>query len=418
MKKWLTISCIVAILSVTGCGGMSRMKMATTPAPTTPTYITNDVDERIVQANNKFGLMLYQELLKSEKRNGNKVISPLSIETALVMTYNGVDAETKKAMEDVLRIKGLTLQDINMGNEVLKYVLEHADPSVVLSIANSLWAKEGKEFHKTFLENNRTYYDAEVTSLDLTAPGTPDQINKWVREKTNGKIEKIVEGPIDPLTVLFLINAIYFKGEWARPFQENATSDGEFVIPDGSTIQVPMMSQSGEFEYKAGEGYQAVRMPYGKGTIRMVIYLPTMESPGLGKMMSLLLSDPDQLTKGFYLEDGQLRMPRFKSEYSVSLNDALKALGMEVAFDSERANFGNMAPIPPNLYISNVQHKTFIEVNEQGTKAAAVTSVEVRAESATQPFTMDVNRPFFFTIEDGSTGTMLFMGCIENPGQE
>lgn len=394
------------------------MKMATTPAPTTPTYTTNDVDERIVQANNKFGLMLYQELLKSEKRNGNKVISPLSIETALVMTYNGADAETKKAMEDVLRIKGLTLQDINMGNEVLKYVLEHADPSVLLSIANSLWAKEGKEFHKTFLDNNRTYYDAEVTSQDLTAPGTPDQINKWVKEKTNGKIEKIVEGPIDPLTVLFLINAIYFKGEWARPFQENSTSDGEFVIPDGSTIQVPMMSQSGVFEYKAGEGYQAVRMPYGKGTIRMVIYLPTMESSGLGKMMSVLLSDPDQLTKGFHLEDGQLRMPRFKSEYSVSLNDALKALGMEVAFDSERANFGNMAPIPPNLYISNVQHKTFIEVNEQGTKAAAVTSVEVRAESATQHFTMDVNKPFFFTIEDGSTGTMLFMGCIENPGQE
>lgn len=394
------------------------MKMATTPAPTTPTYTTNDVNERIVQANNKFGLMLYQELLKSEKRNGNKVISPLSIETALVMTYNGADAETKMAMEDVLRIKGLTLQDINMGNEVLKYVLEHADPSVVLSIANSLWAKEGKEFHKTFLDNNRTYYDAELTSLDLTAPGTPDQINKWVKEKTNGKIEKIVEGPIDPLTVLFLINAIYFKGEWARPFQENATSDGEFVIPDGSTIQVPMMSQSGEFEYKAGEGYQAVRMPYGKGTIRMVIYLPTIESPGLGKMMSVLLSDPDQLTKGFHLEDGQLRMPRFKSEYSVSLNDALKALGMEVAFDSERANFGNMASIPPNLYISNVQHKTFIEVNEQGTKAAAVTSVEVRAESATQPFTMDVNRPFFFTIEEGSTGTMLFMGCMENPGQE
>lgn len=257
-----------------------------------------------------------------------------------------------------------------------------------------------------------------MTSLDLTAPGTPDQINQWVKEKTNGKIEKIVEEPIDPLTVLFLINAIYFKGEWARPFLENATSDGEFVIPDGSMIQVPMMSQSGEFEYKAEEGYQAVRIPYGKGTIRMVIYLPTVQSPSLGKMMSVLLSDPDQLTKGFHLEDGQLRMPRFKSEYSVSLNDALKALGMEVAFDSERANFGNMAPIPPNLYISNIQHKTFIEVNEQGTEAAAVTSVEVKEESATQHFTMDVNRPFFFTIEDGSTGTMLFMGCIKNPGQE
>lgn len=158
MKKWLTISCIVAILSVTGCGGMSKMKMATTPAPTTPAYTTNDVDERVVRANNKFGLMLYQELLKSEKRNGNKVISPLSIETALAMTYNGADAETKKAMEDVLRIKGLTLQDINMGNEVLKYVLEHADPSVVLSIANSLW--EGK---------NSTKHSLTTTSL-ITTP--------------------------------------------------------------------------------------------------------------------------------------------------------------------------------------------------------------------------------------------------------
>ncbi|MDQ6420461.1 serpin family protein [Paenibacillus sp. LHD-117] len=223
---------------------------------------------------------------------------------------------------------------------------------------------------------------------------------------------------MDSSTVLYLINAIYFKGEWARPFQENATSDGEFVKPDGSMIQVPMMSQSGEFEYKAGEGYQAVRIPYGKGNIRMVIYLPTAESPDLDKMMSVLLSNPDQLTKGFHFEDGELRMPRFKSEYSISLNDALKVLGMEAAFDSERANFGNMAPIPPNLYISNVQHKTFIEVNERGTEAAAVTSVEMKEESAAQRFTMDVNRPFFFTIEDGSTGTMLFMGCIENPGQE
>lgn len=394
------------------------MKGAASPTPATQMYSSDDVDKRMVQANNKFGVALFKELLLSDKLSGNKVISPLSIENALAMTYNGAEAETKAAMEEVLQLKGMTLHDINRGNQVLNDVLEHTDPSVSLSVANSLWASEGKEFHKPFLDNNRTFYDAEVTTLDLASSGAPDQINRWVKKNTNGKIEKIVEGPIDPLTVLFLINAIYFKGEWAHPFEKEATSEGEFFIPDGPAVQVPMMRQSGEYEYKMGEGYEAVRMPYGKGAMRMVIYLPTVKSPDLSKMMSVLLSDIDQMTKGFHMTDGQLRIPRFKSEYSVSLNDTLKALGMEIAFDPERANFGNMGPIKPSLYIGEVLHKTFIEVNEQGTEAAAVTSVLMQTTSARQSFSMEVNRPFFFTIEDGSTGTMLFMGSIENPDQE
>lgn len=416
MKKRLAIGCVLSLLTVTGCGGLSNTKQAATP--TELLYTSNDVDERIVQANNTFGLALFRELLKSEKPGGNKVISPLSIETALAMTYNGADGETKKAMEEALQLKGLTPQDVNKGNETLKYVLEHADPGVELSIANSLWAQEGMEFRQSFLDNNRTYYDAEVTSMDLTAEDAAKKINKWVKKNTHDKIKKITEEPIDPSTVLLLINAIYFKGEWKSPFLEEDTSDGGFAIPDGPAIQVPMMSQSGEFAYKEEEGYQAIRIPYGKGTVQMVVYLPTADRSDLGRMMSDLLSDADQLSEGFHMTNGLLRLPRFKSEYSVKLNDALTALGMEAAFDPERANFGNMAPIPPNLFINHVKHKTFIEVNEQGTEAAAITAIGMAGASApAQPFSMDVNRPFFFTIEDGSTGTLLFMGAIENPTQ-
>ncbi|WP_199621776.1 serpin family protein [Paenibacillus alkalitolerans] len=414
MRKWSTMCCICVLLTViTGCGDASAPMFGGLK----PEYSAADADTRIVTANNRFGLSLYKELFQSDG-DENVLISPLSIATALSMTYNGAAGSTKTAMEEALQLKGLTLDDINAGNRILKFVLEHTDPDVELSIANSLWAKEGMAFHKTFLDNNRTYYDAEVTSLDLTASGAPGKINSWVTEKTKGKIENIVEGPIDPLTVLFLINAIYFKGDWTDPFPENATSDGDFVTGSGASVQVPMMGREGEFEYKETDGYQAVRLPYGKETLRMVVYVPK-ESSGLDSMMfALLAADPGQLADGFAKTEGHLRMPRFKLEYKSALNDALEALGMGIAFDSEQANFENMANIPPNLYIANVLHKTFIEVNEKGAEAAAVTSVEGRAESAPANFfRMEVNRPFFFTIEDGATGSMLFMGSVTNPAK-
>lgn len=253
-----------------------------------------------------------------------------------------------------------------------------------------------------------------MESLDLQSPDAPGTINGWVKKNTNEKIEEIVK-EIDPDAILFLINAIYFKGDWTEPFEEKATKNGDFITTGGDKVQVPMMSRGGEFEYKKADGYEAVRLPYGKKGMRMVIYVP-FDVSGLSRMTSALLTDHDQLTVGFSMMEGHLSMPRFKLEYNIELKDALKALGMGAAFEPSTANFENMAPIPPVISISRVLHKTFVEVNEKGTEAAAVTAVEAVATSApTDFFQLEVNRPFFFTIEEDTTGALLFLGSVTDP---
>jgi serine protease inhibitor len=376
----------------------------------------NDNSEKVASATTEFGFELFEQVVKQHPSK-NIFVSPSSVAFALTMTYNGAAGTTQEAMARTLRFAGMDLHDVNRGHAVLKEVLENPDPQVQLEIANSLWARKGIRFRPEFLAANRSFYDAEVMVLDFRDPGSLSAINGWVNRKTKGKIDRIVDR-IDPSSILFLINAVYFKGKWTEPFDENVTREHPFTLLDGRQKSHPMMFQSGRYRYLEGEGFQAVSLPYGEGRVSMLVFLPSRDSSLHAFHTSLSRQAWDGWMTRFRYMEGDIALPRLKLDYEATLNEALKALGMAIAFDRNRANFERMCPSPPRLYIDQVKHKTFVEINEEGTEAAAVTSVEMKATAMPPPekhFTMVVDRPFFFAIRDNDTGTILFVGSIVEP---
>jgi serine protease inhibitor len=375
------------------------------------------VDNGLTAANTKFSFKLYDQILK-QRPNTNTFISPASVMLALAMTYNGADGTTRDGMARALELEGMSLDDVNRSFADLKSALASTDPKIKLNIANSLWARNGLALNSTFVERNKKNFAAEIASLNFSDPSAAQTINSWVNKNTEGKIDKIVDR-INPGDVLFLINAIYFKGQWQFEFKKENTKPDMFTVAGGGQKQVSMMSQSRPFLYYKGKGFQSVALPYGNGGVSMYVFLPD-EMRSLKEFEGELTPENwDGWMKSFRLAPGVLMLPRFKVEWESSLNDGLVALGMEEAFDPGRANFSQMTN--PNsgsgLYISNVAHKALCEVNEEGTVAAAVTSVTMTITSAPPPpFSMKVDRPFFFAIRDNQTGVILFMGSVSNPG--
>jgi serpin B len=306
----------------------------------------------------------------------------------------------------------MTPQEINAANQALQNSLQKVDPNVQVSIANSLWAKQGFSLKPEFQQTNQEYYKANITELDFMSPQAPSIINNWVSQKTQGKIERIVER-ISPEQLLFLINAIYFKGNWETPFDKSQTANQTFSLPDGTSKQHPMMSQAGSYGYYETDNFQAVSLPYGEeGALAMYIFLPDFNSNLATFLQQLTPENWNQWMQilKFRMEDGRIEIPRFKIEYEVELNSTLKALGMAGIFERSKADFSPMTD--DKVAVDSVKHKTFVEVNEEGTEAAAVTSMEV---SFCPPFQMNVDRPFFCAIQDHTTGTILFMGTIVDP---
>jgi serpin B len=236
---------------------------------------------------------------------------------------------------------------------------------------------------------------------------------------TDNRIDKIVDR-ISSETILFLINAIYFKGQWTNEFEKGKTREDDFRLADGGQKKLPMMSQSGKYNYYKGKDFQAVSLPYGTGRMSMYVFLPDKRTTLDQFERDLTVENWENWIKSFRMAPGEVMLPRFKIEYEVDLNDVLKALGMSEAFDAHRANFSGIAQLSQadRIYISKVKHKTFAEVNEEGTVAAAATAVEVGVTSVQLPqenFIMEVDRPFFVAIRDNLTGTVLFMGSIADP---
>lgn len=226
----------------------------------------------------------------------------------------------------------------------------------------------------------------------------------------------MVKHPIDQTSIMFLLNAIYYNGRWTNPFDESQTQKGTFHLADGSTREVDMMRQTHAFAYKENEHFQAIRLPYGeKKQWNMIIVLPSKNTT-LQALYPDLLASTELWTTDYKVETGNILLPRFHIQYETELNEALKALGMDIAYDQERADFSRMAEVPPNIFISNVKHKAFIEVHEEGTEAAAATSVEMSngSDPVRTKFEMLVDRPFFFAIMDQSTGSLVFMGSFVN----
>lgn len=380
--------------------------------------LEKQVDTRLTAATSKFSFKLYEQILKRSKGE-NTFVSPASVMLALAMTYNGADGTTRQAIAKTLELEGMSLEEVNLAFADLKSALAPTDPKIQLKIANSLWARNAFTLKPSFVERNKKHYGAEIASLNFEDPRAADTINLWVSRNTEGKIDKILN-QISSDAVLFLINAIYFKGQWQIEFKKQDTKPDIFKLAGGTQKEVPMMSQSGNFLYRKGKDFQAVALPYGKGSVSMYIFLPNEQTSLDQFQQSLTPENWDPLIESFRSTPGDLKLPRFKVEWESSLNEALNALGMGEAFDSRRANFSQIADVPAgNLYISEVKHKSWCEVNEEGTVAAAATSVGMFVTSVQEPqerFSMKVDRPFFFAIRDNQTRVVLFMGSVTNPG--
>jgi len=380
-----------------------------------------EVNPLIVDANTRFALDLF-EVLCNESPESNVFISPLSISTALTMAYSGSDGSTEEAMRTILGYGDLSTEVIEAGYEGLLTSLDGVDRDVTLSIANSVWVKDDFDTqvydeYKEVLENQ---YKSEYFAREFNQ-GTLEELNEWVSDNTDKKIDKILD-EISPQNVMFLLNAIYFKADWTNQFKESSTQKQDFYLADGTTIQVDTMAQEEKFKYIKGSNYAAARLPYGREQVAMYVFLPDPDY-SLNDFVETL--DPekfDEIIGDMYsVSELKLRLPKFKFEYGKKrLNQALIDLGMGVAFDPDMANLSKIADVSPNnLYIDFVDHKALIEVDEEGTVAAAVTNVGISLTSAPpSQTTFYVDRPFFFIIRDDRTGTILFMGQINNPLDE
>ncbi len=435
-KGWLKLGTLAASsLLVLGLGGWMRLaqmmppdanaatpKAQPRPAQTQPrreapiqmTQRPTSVNPQLVSANTRFGFKLFAAVT-NQQSNRNVFVSPSSVAIALAMVYNGANGETQAAMARTLEIQGMSLASLNQANADLKALLENPDPKVQLAIANSVWARQGVPFKADFIQRNQQFYQAKLSELDFGDPRTVATINNWVSQNTRGKINQI----INQLTrddVMVLINAIYFKGDWSRQFDKQNTKTEPFYRANGTPKNHPLMAQQGEYRYFDNPQLQGVMLPYGdRRRMSMVILLPKQNSSLAELQRNLTADNWEQWMTQFRTQQGSIQIPRFKLEYDVELVPILSQLGMGNAFGGQ-ANFSGISQIPTE--ISEVKHKTFVEVNEEGTEAAAVTSIGIRATAAmptAAPFQMKVDRPFFCAIRDNQTGSILFMGAIVDP---
>ncbi len=371
--------------------------------------------EKLASANTGFAFDLLKQIAGGQPGT-NIFISPFSVSTVLQMVANGAAGDTKAEVQRVLKTAGLPPEALNAASKDLNQSL-NSQTNVILNLANAVWYQEGIQLKPGFVSDNKNFFLAKLAGVNFGKPESAQTINDWAETSTHGKIKQVVQWPFDPLTRVILANAIYFKGKWERPFDKQATKDHSFnVLPGGTPKQVPTMWQRGHFNYQQGDGFQAVRLPYAGGRLQMYLFLPdTNSSPT--KLLADLNADTwqNKILPKFQDSDGTLALPRFKLDYDVILNDPLKALGMRQAF-AVGADFSAMADEP--LFVSKVKQKSFVEVNEEGTEAAAVTTVTMRAMvefRPEKPFEMIVDRPFLFVIADNQSKSVLFMGVIYDP---
>ena len=404
---------MLLVSSGLGCRGQHRPPAADPGSSHPQAKVPPKVDERLVSANTAFGLKLLQKLV-AEKPKENVFISPVSMSLALAMTYNGAAGETKKAMAQTMGVEALSLAELNAANAALTSGLQNPEDQMDLSIANSIWVDQAFPVKPEFLKVNQDSYGAQVANVDFGAPGTVKKINYWVSEKTNGKITGIVTPDALQQAALVLLDAAYFKAKWADPFKRSLTQDGPFTLADGTQKSVPLMCRRDWMAYMQGEGFQAVCLPYRSGGLEMLVFLPKTDTSLRAFCNGLT---PEKWNNwvgglGHGHTQGTLKLPRFRAEGEFDLSTALTSLGMGIAF--ERADLSGIS-VPGPISIGRIKHKTFFDVNEEGTEASAATAVPPPPSAPEQPFQMIVDRPFLCAICDNATGTILFLGAIVDP---
>ncbi len=367
--------------------------------------------EDIVNAQMNFAAELFKESVK-QSENENVLVSPLSVQLALAMTANGANGKTLSEMQSLLCGDAL-LTDLNGYFE--EYLENRSSEDEKLKIANSIWIRDAESLtvKESFVKINEDKYNAQIFRKAFDQ-STADEINGWVDEKTEGMINKIID-KINPNTVMYLINALCFEDEWATPYSKNDISNGKFIKASGENRDVEMMS-SEESKYIETETAKGFVKNYKGSRYSFVAVLPNADVNMQDFVQSLDSEGLKELITGAKRAYGIATIPKFKSEYSASLNGTLKNLGMPTAFDKINADFSNMAESTDgNTYIGNVLHKTFIQVDELGTKAGAVTSVEMEIESAIlYEWNLTFNRPFVYMIVDNETNLPIFIGVLND----
>ncbi len=442
MKPWKNVLLLLlaALLALSACAP----KPAVTPdvPPSEPTPVDKPVNNEallissqsrqvspaasesalaeLVSGNTAFALDLYRLLARQP---GNLFYSPYSISLALAMTYAGARGETEQQMAQALRFN-LPQADLHPAFNALDQRLRPLDAKPAegeeqpfqLNIANSLWGQQDFEFLAEFLDTLAANYGAGMYRVDYSQPEDARlRINAWVEDQTRDKIKDLIQpGMLNPLTRLVLANAIYFKGAWVNPFDKDATRAAEFTLLDGSPVSVEMMSQWKDMSYLRGEDFAAVDLAYKDSTISMLVIVPD-EGKFMDVEAGLTPAQLESIRGGLGMASVKLSMPKFQFESSFGLSQALQELGMPAAFDRALADFSGMTG-KPNLFISNVVHKAYVDVNEEGTEAAAATAVIMELKAMPlEEADLTIDRPFLFLIQDRSSGTVLFAGRVVDP---
>jgi serpin B len=408
MKKLL----LGAFLFLTACSHRD-VEPDNQPNPNLRTLST--AEQTVSATNNDFAFSLFKRVQSGHSKN--IFISPLSVGLALGMTLNGAEGATKTGILNAIQFDGLVPADVNQAYHDLTGLLISMDRTVEMRLANSVWYKNIYTVKSEFSSIVKDFYDGKAEGLDFTSPSAKDVINGWVEDKTNHRIKNLIES-ISSDDVMFLINAIYFKGDWTNQFDKFMTKKDEFIREDGSTEQVDMMYSKGvKLSFFANNQLSLLDIPYGNGQFNMTILLPNNTKTVASILQNL---GSDSIT--YWLDRAEprtpiLEMPKFKMEWKNLLNEPLSDMGMSIAF-SDNASFPYLFENPLSLKVSKVIHQSFIEVDEVGSEAAAATVVGIATTSIGLPVLdhIKINRPFIFMIREKHSGVILFIGQLHSPG--
>jgi len=375
--------------------------------------------KEVVKGNNQFALEMYSEINENGK---NLFFSPWSISSALAMTFEGAKGQTAEEMRTVLQFQENDLERRSSFAKIYN-ALNKDNSEYQLSTANALWAQENYPFLKDYIDTTKKYYSAEFTNMDFVNKTEESRktINSWVEEKTNDKIKDLIPaGTLNDMTRLVLTNAIYFKGDWQTPFDKTKTKKEEFKVNETTNVQVDMMKlKEGKegFNYAETDELQIIELPYKGKELSMIVLLPKNNIPEIEEMLSAeKLNEWKDL---MHEKEVYVYFPKFKFETKYFIANNLSEMGMPTAF-SYNADFTGMfdsAKTEENIFISEVIHQAFVQVDEEGTEAAAATAVVMKATSAmpTNPIEFRADHPFIFIIQENSTGSILFMGKVVDP---
>jgi len=406
---WPFISIVISVLIFTSCEKND-------PIQTEAAKITlHKKAAELIKADNALAFELLREVNQLSQED-NIMISPLSISYALGMTYNGAAGTTLQAFNEVLHFGDLSADEVNESYKDLMEQMLNLDKKVDFSIANSIWYKEDFQVLTDFINTNQDYFDAAVKEVNFSDPATLDLINGWIEDKTNDKIRDMLDY-IPGNAVMYLINAIYFNAPWKYEFDKSETYSGEFKLSGGSSHQVDYMRVSGNFQYTHNEDFTAVELPYGDSAFSMLVMLPAYGNSVNDLIAGMEIDKWEQWFENSSFTGVQIDLPKFKYDFKELLNDPLINLGLGVAFSPNEADFSRITP-EGGIWISRVIHQSFIDVQEEGTEAAAATIVEMVERSAgggssAIPFKAD--RPFLYLIRENSTGAIVFIGKVGKP---